>query len=231
MRNPMLGTMGARWCSRGFTRGGCVLLLALTAVFTLLIPATLYADRDPTSAERAGIQKSAHRAYGEPGERVEVSDIRVSTIKRAWAAANVLFYFDSGSSGGGFQSKFHRQSGGSWKKTDQKMPAAIEEDLGLVQSDDGGSNAVRIGIYVVLGILVLFALGKLGGGSLPSGGSSEPTPPRRGPPVIPAGGQNPPAHQTCPCRRCGGARTEPNPHPPPDQIICRGCYGRGWVDC
>lgn len=230
----MLGTMGERWRRRGFTRGSCLsLLLALTATLTLLIPATVYADRDPTSAERAGIERAAHRAYGEPGERVEVSDIRVSTIKRAWAAANVIFYFNSGSSGGGFLSEFHRQSGGSWKKTNHGMPAAIEEDLGLVQSDGGGSDAVRIGVYVGLGILVLSVLGWLGGGSVPSGGPYESTPSRQGPPAIPTGGQNPPTHQaprTRPCGRCGGAKTEPNPHPPPDRIICGGCGGRGWVE-
>lgn len=209
---------------RGRNRGP--LLLGLVALLILLIPASASADRHPTPRERKGIERAAHRGYGEPGVKIKVSDIRVSTTKRSWATAVVTVDYGAGTQD--YQSQFHRQGGGSWDGGGQKMPAAVEDDLGL--SEPGESKVVRVGTYVVLGLIGLFILSKLsklGGDSSSGADSSRPAPSRFDPTPNPAG--NKPCSVcggsgTFSCTRCGGQKTVQSPNPPPGANHLRGLF-------
>jgi hypothetical protein len=212
------------------------LLLALSAFLCLLIPAAASADRHPTPSERKGIEQAAHRHYGEPGAKVKLSGIRVSTKNRSWATADVAV--DYGASIQEYSGEFHRHSGGFW--TDEevgKMPAAVEDDLGLDDSSEGLRKVVRIVTFVVLGLLAvgIFSwLLSLGGDSSPGTGSPEPTPTRFDPGPTQAGDRPCPVcnngKTTVTCRSCGGRRVKDNPHPPPPTVMCGGCFGRGLED-
>ena len=232
----MTEARGEQGCDRAFTPASVAsFLLALTVVLSLMIPAAAYADRDPTPSERAGIEQAAQREYGEPGATVKVSDIRVSTKNRSWAAANVII--DFGTSGQGFLPVFRRHGGELWTKKLFHIPAAIEEDLGLVESDGGGTSVATYVVLGVLGLLVLWGLGRLfGDGS--SGGATGSTPkqPRQYGPTPTS-----PRDKNCPagcnsgrvrCPRCNGTCYEPNfGTPPPPQIACRECGKTGSVEC
>jgi hypothetical protein len=230
----MVGPMG-----RSRNRGA--LLLALAALLCLFLPAAASADRHPTPSERRGIEQAAHRGYGEPGAKVRVSGMRVSTTNRAWATADVAV--DHGASTQEYSGEFHQHGNGLW--TDEevgKMPAAVEDDLGLSDSSGGLEKVVRIATFVVLGLLafgVLAWLSKLakggapdaGRGSAPDTDSRGPSPAQFSPASNQAKKRNCPVCNhgriTVPCRRCGGRKVKDNPHPPPPTIMCDGCFGRG----
>ncbi len=218
------------------------LLPTLASLLCLLSPATASADRQPTPNERRGIEQAAQRDYGEPGAKVKTSDIKVSTTNRSWATADVAV--DYGASTQEYSGEFHRHGNGSW--TDEevgKMPADVEDDLGLSDSSSGLKQVVRIATFVVLGLLALGVLAWLsnlakggapetGGGDAPDADSRRPSPAQLNPTSGQAKEKDCPVcagrgRITVPCKRCGGRKVKENPHPPPPTIMCDGCFGRG----
>lgn len=185
------------------------------------IAPTAQAARAPTAAERTGIEQAAHREYGAPGVRIKVSGIEVSTTARSWATAAVDV--DYGASIQDYQAEFRRRHNGSWTGAGNRMPAAVEDDLGLSDAEGTAEKVGSVVGYVVAGLvaaallaLVVWVLSKLGGGDVAR------TPPN--PPSSAPGGSTPPTYspsrQKMPCPACGGR----------GRGICSNCGGRGRLE-
>lgn len=205
---------------RGGWRRRLAVLLVSTGLVVLVVAPTARADRGPTVAERTGIEQAAHREYGEPGVRVEVHDIKVSTSARSWATAGVDVNY--GASIQDYQAEFRRRDNGSWTGAGNEMPAAVEDDLGLSDTKGTAEKVGSIVGYVVVGLiavavlaLIVWLLSKLGGGR-PS--STAP----HAPPSAPGGSTATymPPKQKRPCPACGGR----------GRGICSNCGGRGQLE-
>lgn len=207
--------------ARGWWRRPLALLLVSAGIVALVVaPDRARADRDPTAAERTGIEQAAHREYGETGVRVEVHAIKVSTTARNWATAGVDV--DYGASIQDYQAEFRRRDNGSWTGAGSEMPAAVEDDLGL--SDTKGT-AEKVGStvgYVVVGLiavallaLIAWLLSKLGGGR-PSAAAPQ------SPSSAPGGSTATytPLKQKRQCPACAGR----------GRSICSNCGGRGQLE-
>jgi hypothetical protein len=205
---------------------------------TLGLPAPARADRAPNRRERAGIERTARRHFGEPGSKVKVSEIKVSIVNRSWAIAAVVIEYPT--SGDSFQVEFHRRHNGSWTVV-YNLPPAVEADLGLDRPAHAGGSGTGTGTYVILGVIALLVivgistlLGKLGasgGGGGGQQGAPQGPAPRRYPQPPPGA-----AEKDCPncggtgkkpCPRCWGRKMVPNPSPPPNEVICPTCGARG----
>ena len=206
---------------RGGWRRRLAALFVSVGLVVLVVAPTAQADRDPTAAERAGIERAAHRAYGEPGVHVKVNDVKVSTTVRSWATAGVDVDYGAGTQD--YQAEFRRRGNGSWTGAGNKTPAAVEDDLGLSDAEGTAEKTGRIVGYVVVALiggallaLVVWVLSKLGGG----GSSGTVT---RAPPSAPGGSMtatHSPPKQKRPCSPCGGR----------GRLTCSNCGGRGQLE-
>ncbi len=241
--DPM-GYMRSDW------RRVAVFLIASLAILLLVSPMSAFGDRDPTPAERAGIEKAAREEYAYPAVKFRVTEIKVSTIERSWAAAVVRV------GGQDIQGEFHRRKGGAWTAPVRKMPSAVEADLGLSHSKSTVQEVVEIALYVIVGLVAVGIVGAILAGLArlwPSTDSYSPPASGTGPRAEDSpksGPYTPPSSREKTCPRCGGSREETcwrchgqiwiqNPSPPPAMIAdsmcsggklpCRQCHGSGKV--
>jgi hypothetical protein len=196
-------------------------LFVSAGLVVLVVAPTAQADRGPTAAERTGIEQAAYREYGEPGVHVMVSDIAVSTTARSWATASVDV--DYGASTQDYQAEFRRRGNGSWTGAGNKMPAAVEDDLGISDTQGTAEKVGSIIGYAVVGLVAaaLLALTVWGLSSSGGGGPLSTTP--NAPPSAPGGSTAAtysPPKQKRPCPGCGGR----------GRGICSNCGGRGQLE-
>lgn len=220
------------------TRGATGALCLLAVAVPFLSSATAQADRDPRKGERAAVERAVRHGNAESGvARVTVSDVRISTVDPHWARVVYSIYFPRSGVRQDVESIYRRANGRGWNAPVKQIPAPVEDDLGWSDSDTV-EEVARIATFVVMGIVALVILGVLarlgGGGSSPGPGPAGPSPPVGGPVQQPAGEKTCPicwGSRSFPCQRCHGRCTEPNPHPPPADIMCGLCFGRGSRDC
>jgi hypothetical protein len=234
-----------------------VLLLTISSG-ALLRPNLAHAERGPTAGERAGIERAAHRAYGDPRYfSLKVSRIEVSTVNRRWATGVVaLTRLGESKPTQVIQEEFYRPRGHRWtawfetSMPDKEMPIEVERDLGFAgPAPLFGIHLVTV-VWIVFGLIALTlvvlgsrALGGSGGGA-PSGGG-EPSGSFGVPPIAPEPHQ--PTTKPCPagchagrvhCGGCGWARYvkndvtgvyEPCKTCGAQLLPCLRCHGTGSV--
>lgn len=130
-------------------------MAAMTVIFGfagLAAPDAALAARSPSHGEQAAIIAAAVSADGSPQQRVRVSDVRIST-DGPWAAASVSIYRRGSSQLEQAEEDTFYRVHGSWidmasaDAPNIAMPAAVERDLGLANSEFGGTY---FKVYLIL---------------------------------------------------------------------------------